>query len=58
MPSRYSADEILSPNLCKIDLIIQFTHYMVRQMEAGAWTEEQAEAFMKSLYDDDGPYLI
>jgi hypothetical protein len=33
-------------------------HYMVRQMESGAWTEEQAEAFMKSLYDDDGPYLI
>jgi hypothetical protein len=32
--------------------------HMVHQMESGAWTEEQAEAFMKSLYDDDGPYLI
>ena len=30
--------------------------YMVRQVESGAWTEEQAEAFMTSLYDDDGPY--
>jgi hypothetical protein len=32
-------------------------HSMVRQMESGAWTEEQAEAFMNSLFDDDGPYL-
>jgi hypothetical protein len=30
--------------------------YMVHQVESGAWTEEQAEVFMMSLYDDDGPY--
>ena len=30
--------------------------YMVCQVESGVWTVEQAEAFMMSLYDDDGPY--
>jgi hypothetical protein len=30
--------------------------YMVHQLESGAWTEEQAEAFVMSLYNDDGPY--
>jgi hypothetical protein len=33
-------------------------HYMVGQVESGSWTEEQAEAFMKSLYNDDGPYSL
>jgi hypothetical protein len=32
--------------------------YMVHQLESGAWTEEQAEAFMMSLYSDDGPYYF
>lgn len=31
--------------------------YMVHQMESGAWTEAQAEAFMMRLRDDDGPSL-
>jgi len=31
--------------------------YMVHQIECGAWTEEQAEAFKMSLWwNDEGPY--
>jgi hypothetical protein len=29
-----------------------------RKVQSGEWTEEQAEKWVQSLYDDDGPYYF